>query len=313
MNIINGLNEIISCIGEIDVSLAKFEIFSTVVELGSLTEASIKLGLTQSAVSHAIASLESEWGFSILSRGRTGIHLTSNGELVLQYIREILKWNEQLVQQIASINGLEVGTVRIGTFSSVSIQWLPELISSYNDCHPSIEIKLQEGDYEDIEHWISSGAVDFGFLSLPTLKSFEVIPLKKDRMVIIVSDKHPLAQQNEVNFEQIKDEMFILPKKSCDNDVRRILKENNVSPKIKFELADDQAIISMVQKGMGISILPEMVLFRVPKNVHILSFKGDHYRSIGLAATSFKNISPASRKFVKYIQSWFNESIKDNQ
>lgn len=307
MNVINVLVEENSCKGVFKVSLAKYEIFSTVVELGSLTEASLNLGLTQSAVSHAIASLESEWGFSILIRGRTGIHLTSNGELVLQYIREILKWNEQMVQQIASINGLETGTVRIGTFSSVSVQWLPEIMSYFNKCHPSIEIKLLEGDYDDIEHWISSGAVDFGFVSLPTLKSFEVIPLKKDRMLAIVSDKHPLSSLSEVRFEQIKEEMFVMPKKSCDNDVRRILKENKVNPPIRFELADDQAIISMVQNGMGISILPEMVLYRVPSSVRILSLEGDNYRSIGIAATSFKNISPASKKFVSYIQSCLNK------
>lgn len=288
------------------MSLAKYEVFSTVVELGSLTEASMKLGLTQSAISHAIASLESEWGFSILSRGRTGIHLTSNGELVLQYIREILKWNEQMVQQIASINGLEVGTVRIGTFSSVSIQWLPEIMSNFNECHPSIEIKLLEGNYEDIEHWISSGAVDFGFISLPTLKSFEVIPLKKDRMLCIVPDTHPFAQLNEVRLEQTKDEMFIMPKKSCDNDVRRILKENSLTPNIKFELEEDQAIISMVQNGMGISILPEMVLYRVPNSVRILNLEGEHYRSISIAAVTFKNISPAAKKFVKSIQSYLH-------
>lgn len=293
------------------MSLAKFEIFNTVVELGSLTEASVKLGLTQSAVSHAIASLESEWGFSILSRGRTGIRLTSNGELILQYIREILKWNEQMTQQIASINGLEAGTIRIGTFSSVSIQWLPEIMGYFNEYHPSIEIKLLEGTYEDIEHWISSGAVDFGFLSLPTLKTFEVIPLKKDRMLIIVPDKHPLAGQNEISFEQIKDDKFIMPKISCDNDVRRILKENNVNPDIKFELEDDQAIISMVQHGMGISIFPEMVLYRVPNSVRIINLEGDYYRSIGIAATSFKTISPAARKFIKIIQSYLNEPTRD--
>lgn len=289
------------------LSLAKFEIFSTVVELGSLTEASVKLGLTQSAVSHAISSLESEWGFSILNRGRTGIQLTANGELVLQYIREIIKWNEQLVQQIANINGLELGTVRIGTFSSVSIQWLPEILSYFHQCHPSIVIKLFEGNYEDIEYWITSGAVDFGFMSLPTLKSFEVIPLKKDKMLCIVPDHHPLAQCNEVSFDQIKEDMFIMPKKSCDNDVRRILKENHVIPNIKFELEDNQAIISMVQNGMGISILPEMVLYRVPDRVSVLRLEGDHYRSIGLAATSFKNISPAARKLVNYIQSYLNQ------
>src|SRR6478752_6726153 len=156
--------------GVMKLSLAKFEIFSTVVELGSLTKAGEILGLTQSAVSHAIASLESEWGFSLLNRGRSGINLTSNGEHVLKYIREILKWNEEMLQEIANINGLEIGTVRIGTFSSVSIQWLPEIMKSFNEYHPSIEIKLLEGDYDDIEHWISTGIVDFGFVSLPTSK-----------------------------------------------------------------------------------------------------------------------------------------------
>lgn len=290
------------------MSLVKFEIFSTIVELGSLTEAATELGLTQSAVSHAIASLESEWGFSILIRGRTGIQLTSNGEFVLQYIRDILKCNEQMMQQIARINGLEVGTVRIGTFSSVSINWLPEILRRFNESHPSIEIKLLDGDYEEIEHWVSSGAVDFGFLSLPTVKSLEVIPLKKDRMLVIVPDHHPLNQQKVVSFHQIKEELFIMPTKSCDNDVRRILKENNVTPNIKFELEDDQAIISMVQNGLGISILPEMVLNRVPNNVCVLRLEGDYYRSIGIAVPSFKNISPASRKLVNCIQSYLTLS-----
>ena len=119
--------------GMIKLSLAKLEIFNTVVELGGLTKAGEALGLTQSAVSHAIASLESEWGFSILNRGRSGIKLTSNGEHVLKYIREMLKWNEEMHQEIANINGLEIGTVRIGTFSSVSAQWLPEILKNFNE------------------------------------------------------------------------------------------------------------------------------------------------------------------------------------
>lgn len=298
--------------GVMKLSLAKFEIFSTVVELGSLTKAGETLGLTQSAVSHAIASLETEWGFSILNRGRSGINLTSNGEHVLRYIREILKWNEEMLQEIANINGLEIGTVRIGTFSSVSIQWLPEIMKSFNEYHPSIEIKLLEGDYDDIEHWISTGIVDFGFVSLPTSKPLEIIPLKKDRMLCILPGEHPLAGQSEVSFEIIKEEKLIMSKKGSDNDLRRILKENNVTPNIKFELADDQAIISMVQNGMGISILPEMVLYRVPNNVRILNLEGENYRTIGIAATSFKTLAPATKKFIEYLRSWLSKPTHFN-
>jgi DNA-binding transcriptional LysR family regulator len=302
----------IHAIGVLNLSLAKFEIFSTVVELGSLTKTGETLGLTQSAVSHAIASLESEWGFSILNRGRSGINLTSNGERVLRYIREILKWNEELVQEIANINGLEIGTVRIGTFSSVSVQWLPEILKTFNENHPSIDITLLEGDYSDIEQWIATGLVDFGFVSLPTSQPFEAIPLKKDRMLCILSDEHPLAQQNVIRFENIKEEKLIMSKKGSDNDLRRILKENNVKPNIKFELADDQAIISMVQNGMGISILPEMVLHRIPSNVRILSLEGENYRTIGIAATSFKTLAPATKKFIEYLKSWLSKPTHFN-
>jgi DNA-binding transcriptional LysR family regulator len=290
----------------IKVSLAKFEIFSTVVELGSLKKAGETLCLTQSAVSHAISSLESEWGFSILNRGRSGIHLTSNGERLLKYIREILKWNEEMAQEIASIKGLEIGTVRIGTISSVSIHWLPEIMKKFNESYPSIEIKLMEGDYDDIEHWISTSLVDFGFLSLPTSHHFEVMSLKKDRMLCILSDEHPLAEQNEIRFDMIKEEPLIKSKKGSDNDLIRILKENNVTPNIKFELTDDQAIISMVENGMGISILPEMVLHRVPNNVRILKLEGENDRTIGIAATSFKSLAPATKKFIEYLKSWLS-------
>lgn len=296
----------------VKLSLAKFEIFSTVVELGSLTKAGETLGLTQSAVSHAIASLESDWGFSILNRGRSGIHLTSNGERILKYIREILKWNEEMVQEIANINGLEIGTVRIGTISSVSIHWLPEIMKKFNEYHPSIEIKLMEGDYDDVEHWISNGLVDFGFVSLPTSQHFEVIPLKKDRMLCILSDEHPFAEQNKISFEMIKEEPLIKSKKGSDNDLIRILKENNVTSNIKYELIDDQAIISMVGNGMGISILPEMVLHRVPTNVRILKLEGENYRTIGIAATSFKTLAPATKKFIEYLKSWLIESTRFN-
>lgn len=286
------------------MSLTKFQVFSTIIELGSLTKAADALGLTQSTVSHAIASLETEWGFSLLVRGRSGISLTTNGERVLKYIREILKWQEQLTQEIATINGLEIGTVRIGTFSSVSVQWLPEILKQFQSNHPSIEIKLLEGDYEDIEHWISSGAVDFGFVSLPAAKAFDILPLRKDRMLCMLPAGHPLEQQAEIQIAQLAHEWFIMPAESCDNDVRRIFQKHKVAPRIRFELADDQAIISMVQNGLGISILPEMVLFRVPDNVRIRPLEDGPYRSIGIAAQNLATLSPAAKTFINSMRKW---------
>ena len=132
------------------------------------------------------------------------------------------------------------------------------------------------------------------------------MPLKKDRMLCILSDEHPLAEQNEISFEMINEEPLIKSKKGSDNDLKRILKENNITPNIKFELADDQAIISMVENGMGISILPEMVLHRVPNSVRILKLEGENYRTLGIATTSFKSLAPATKKFIDYLKSWLS-------
>lgn len=113
------------------MSLARYEVFNTVVELGSLTKAAEALNITQSAVSYSIANLEAEFGFPLLIRSRSGITLTSNGQRMLKSVRTVLHWDEKLKQEAASIKGLEVGTVRIGAFTSVCIQWLPRLLKNF--------------------------------------------------------------------------------------------------------------------------------------------------------------------------------------
>lgn len=289
------------------MTLFKYEVFNKIVELGSLTKAAEALNLTQSGISHGISSLESEFGFSLLTRDRSGVTLTSNGEHVLQYVREVLLRNEQLKEKIGAINGLEIGTVRIGTFTTVSTQWLPEIIKRFQNQHSSINIKLFEGNYDAINDWIANSTTDFGFVSLPTVKFFDVVPLKKDRMLCILPTDHPLSQQATISFDQIGQEPFIMPKWGNDHDVRRILKENQVVPKTRYEVAEDQAIIAMVQNALGISILPEMVLCNIPQTIRAINLEKNHFRKIGIATSSLKSISPAAKKFIDYVQIWLTE------
>lgn len=289
------------------MSLSKFEVFVTVIESGSLTRAGELLGLTQSAISHAVASLEREYGFSILVRGRSGVSLTSNGERLLKYMREMLRWNEQMMQEVSAINGIEVGTVRIGTFTSVSTQWLPGILKQFQDQYPAIEIKLLEGYYDEIEDWIVSGAVDFGFVSLPTAETLETVPLHRDRMMVVVSDGHPLCQHEAVRTSDLQQEIFIMPKPGCDNDIQRIFKQARLVPRVKYEVGDDHAIIAMVQSGLGISILPEMILFRLPPSIRAIPLADEQYRSLGLAFPSLAQLSPASRRFFTCVTEWIHD------
>jgi DNA-binding transcriptional LysR family regulator len=287
------------------MTISRFEVFYTVVESGSLTKAGEMLNLTQSGISHAINSLENELGFSLLTRGRSGIYLTSNGERMLPYIRDILTLNDRMKQEAAAINGLEVGVVRIGTFTSVATQWLPHIIKQFQDDHSGIKVKLFEGDYSTLEQWTSNGVIDCGFLTLPTQKSLEFIPLKKDKMLCILSDQHPLHKLDRITFKQIEEEPLIMPKEGWDNEVTHIFRKNNIKPNVKFEVSYDQAIIAMVQNNLGISLRPEMTLNNIPDNICILNLENDYFRTIGIATKP--NMSPATKKFVDCVHSWLSD------
>ncbi|MFE4712514.1 LysR family transcriptional regulator [Paenibacillus sp. NPDC056722] len=294
------------------MSLSKYEVFLKVVELGSLTKAAEVLGFTQSGISHTINSLETEFGFSLLIRNRSGVRLTVNGEQVLKPIREILNWNEQLKQKVTHIHGLETGTVTIGTFTSVSVHWLPGMIKQFRSLYPYIEFKLMEGDYLEIEQWIEAGVIDCGFISLPTRDKFEVFPLKKDRMLAIVSQEHPISGAPYFPLPQIAHEDFIIPKAGSDYDVRRVLEKAGIEPNVKFSAGDDYAIIAMVDKGLGMSILPELVLKRQNHNVVMLELEEPSFRSLGIAVHSMKHASPATKKFVRHVQEWVELHAEKN-
>ncbi|GEN89090.1 LysR family transcriptional regulator [Oceanobacillus sojae] len=290
------------------MTLARYEIFRSIVETGGFFKAANVLGLTQSAVSHAISSLESEFGFTLLTRGRSGVKLTNNGEKMLLHVHRILNSYEQMMQEAAEIEGVKTGIVRIGTFPSVSINWLPKIIKEFKQQYPHIEVKLLEGDYDDINKWILNGSVDFGFLSLPADNIFDTIPLKKDRILCVMSNQHPLSNQKTITFEQLKEAQLIMPKTNIDKDVRDILKENNITLSIGYEMEEDQAIIAMVQNNLGISILPELILYRLPEDIRIRSLEKEYYRTIGMAVQSLEKAAPATRVFMETVQEWIEEN-----
>lgn len=283
------------------MTLLQMEIFLMVVKTGSFTKAGEVLGLTQSAVSHAIAGLESELGVSLLSRNRTGINLTYAGERLLIHIREIINRTELIKQEAAAINDLEIGIVRVGSFPSVSTKLLPGMIKSFKKNHPGIKIELLEGGYEDINKWIASAHVDTGFVILPN-KDFESVPVLEDQYVVLLPEDHPLNNKCCIYINDITEEPFIMPLAGCEIFVRAIFKDHNITPNIHYEIEQSTTITAMVRDGLGISIVPEMVY--IPPRVITVKLKPELCRRIGLAVRSFQSSSPATRAFLNHAQNW---------
>jgi DNA-binding transcriptional LysR family regulator len=291
-----------------DLSIGKYEIFHTVVELGSLTKASEALNISQSGVSHAIASLEKELGFSLLTRNKAGIRLTVNGERMLLYIRDILTLSKKMLQEAGEIRGLEIGTVRIGTFSSISVEWLPGILKKFMDQYPHIKVEVVEGKQEEISLWISQGIIDFGFLMLPAA-DLEVLHLKRETFCCVVHENHHLGAEKAIETNALKNEKLIL-QNSTLKIIHNIFKPNKHSPEIVFRLDDELAIISMVKNSLGVAILPEIALHNLPDGVKKIPLLGERaIFSIGIGSISFKNLSPAAEKFIAASTLWLNENI----
>ena len=290
------------------MSLVKYEILNKVAELQSFTKAADAMALTQSAVSHAITNLETEFGFPLVNRNRSGITLTTEGETMLFAIRKVLQENEKVHQEAASLLGLAKGTIKIGIFKSVSTKWLPEIIQLMEKNYPEIQIQLKEGDYLEIEQWLLSGEIDCGFINITHSSQFHIISLKKDPLLCVVSNQSALYHQKTVSFKDLEKEPFIMPTYGGYHDIKQLFEEQGIQPEIRFELMDESAILSMITHHLGISILPEMLLDAIPQGLRAIPFQVDSYRSIGLATRY--HLSPAAKKFAETTQAWLQDSDK---
>ena len=288
------------------MSLAKYEILQNVAEAQSFTKAAGQLGLTQSAVSHAISNLEKEFGFPLIHRSRSSVSLTADGQTMLVAMRKVLQAEELLRQEASHINGLTKGTIRVGLISSISTNWMPSIIRLMEQDYPGIRIELREGDYYQIEKWLIGGEIECGFLNRPSTKHFQYIPLIKDPLMCIVSSENPLYGRSEIDLKEIEGQHIIMESYKGTNDVSAVFEEYSIKPNIRFELFDDRGIITMVEHSLGISILPKLVFDNLPDNVRAIPFRQETFRTIGLS-TSY-NISPAAEKFIEILKKWLQEN-----
>ena len=289
------------------MSISKYETLAKVCELGSLTKAAEALEITQSAVSHTINSLEEQFGFAILTRSRAGVKLTDNGQRIMPSVRGMLNYYEQLNQTVSAIRGLDFGTVRIGAFTSVAVHWLPGVIKEFQRDYPNVDIKLLNGDYHDVEKWLTEGSVDLGFVNLPTKLNCECIALMEDRLLAILPPDHKFASYPKFPLVECETEAFITLLETSNHDANRALSAAGIKPNIKFSTKDDYAIIAMVEQGLGISIMPELLLRGRHDNVAVKELVPPSKRTIGLAIGETSSQSPATRKFADYIIKWVKE------
>ena len=284
------------------MNLQKYFAFIKAAEYGSFTKAAEVLNYTQSGISRMISDLEAEWDVILLERGKGGVALSSDGMKLLPHVARILHEQSLLSAQLDALHDCQTGLVRIGTFSSVATHWLPHMIKRFQLDYPRIDFELLLGDYMEIEGWIDEGRVDFGFLRLPAEREMETVSIEAfDRLLVVLPSTHPMAGVEKFPMRELENYPFMLQKRGGKSEITAIFERHHLHPQVHFTTWDDYAIMSMVENGLGISILPELILKRIPYNIVCKELEAPAYRNIGIGMRSQKALPLSAKRFMDYL------------
>ncbi|KAB0624608.1 LysR family transcriptional regulator [Acinetobacter gandensis] len=294
------------------MTFSQLEIFVKVAEQHSFTLAARQLGITQSAVSHALKCLEQHWNVSLFSREQGAIALTHIGQQLLLHAKEVLNTTQIMQQEVNAAHGIQQGTLRIGSFgSSSSIHLLPELLKAYRERYPHIEIFVEEGTDAEVSQWIAERQVDVGFAVLPK-SQLVTFPLIKDIFIALIPDSFEVAQQAKLNIQDIQNYPFIMTRAGSQSHVEKLLQQHQIQPKITYQMSQLLTILNMVNLQEGIAIVADMAM---PKELlalhpHVVKrpLSPNTQRQIGLAVKNQQLISPACKAFIELAQQKFYQS-----
>ena len=278
----------------------RYRAFSIAAAEGSFTKAAAIMHYTPSAVSQLVSALEKELGFPLLLRHRRGVVLTPEGNTILPVIRELLRQEERLEQITADINGLSVGLINIGAYSSIASHWLPGLINQFSSEYPGIKINMMEGIRQENEEWLSNHQVDMAFFSYKKGMPYDWIPLADDPMIAVLPESHPHAQDECYPLNEVKKESFIMPALGRDDDVMEVFRRNRIEPKITFSTLENFAALALIEQGMGMSIMNDLITQNYQCRVVKLPLNPPQHITLGIAVPSLENASPAVRRFIDF-------------
>lgn len=278
-----------------------------IVELGSFSKAAEAMGYSQSAMSQMISSLEDEMSIKLINRFRTGAKLTLEGAELYPHIEKLIYQYDAVINKTGEIKGLETGTIRMGTLASISAHWLPKLLKEFQEKYPGVEFVIHQGDYTSIYEWIKTGAVDFGFVNPKAVTGIETIMLKEGAMLAVLPEDHPLADRQVIPLKELAAEPFILLEEGHYYEPLEAFKTVGVSPNVKYTIHDDYAIMTMVEAGLGVSILAELVLHRTNYKIKRCVTEPEIFRTIAIGYKDKASLPIACKRFLELLRQRLDE------
>lgn len=290
--------------------ISKYGIICEVADCGSFTAAADRLGYSQSSISQSIRSLEEELGVRLLDRKRHGISWTDDGLEFEPFIRAIYNSETALMKKRQSLAGLDDAIIRIGTFTSVSRDILPSLMTDFKKQYPNVRFELHQGDYNNIGEWLKNNVVDLGFLSSEMTGDLPNTILYQDEMLAVLPMDHPLSSAEHVSLKELSEDSFILLDEGEYSTTLDAFRKESLTPKVEYTVYDDYSILSMVKNHLGVSILFKNVVAGYEDVVAVKKLSDPIIRKVCLACYNPSVLSYASKQFMNFTVNAFKGSYK---
>lgn len=278
------------------MNLPQLRAFAAVAGTGKVTDAAADLAVSQSAVSHALASLEAELGLQLIVRDRAGSTLTDAGRMLLPHARNALDAVNRLTDEATALAGLQRGRLRVAAFPT-ACQLLPPVIRAFRRRFPAVEVILLQGTDQEVSDWITTGIADLGVVTGPR-PDLASVPLADDEMLAALPSDHPLAGQAGIAVADLADDPFLLSAGGCEPLIRRIHDEAGVPFAPAQRVHEMTTLLAMVREGLGISIVPELALRTGPDGLAALPLRPRAPRHLLLAWADMAGPGPAARAFL---------------
>ena len=287
----------------------KINALITAIECGSLTSAADTLGYTQSGLTHMMKSLEDDLGVQLLVRSKAGVSLTEDGEKLLPGLKEINDRCRELYSEAAGLHGEKLHRIKLGTYSSVARQWLPQVLSDYKSIYPNTEVEIYVGGMPDIYERLNKGALDCAFVSYQEslVGSLKYIHLRNDPLLAVLPNECPAVAES-FSMENFSGCNFIMPSDGFELDIAPVFGNDigGVMKRVQRINFDDAALVSMVEHGLGLTVLSQLVMQDMHAAVKTVSLNPPAYRYLGIAVSeknyeikSIKSFVDSAKKTVE--------------
>lgn len=284
--------------------IENFKIFSDLVESQSFSRAAKLNGVTQSAVSQQLRSMERHFNVLIVDRSQKQFRLTQEGQKLYDSAKDILHRYEKLVSELQEMRKVISGTIHLSTIYSIGLHELPPYITTFLQEYPSVNVRVEYRRSNLVYEDILQNAVDLGLVAYPTkARQLEVIPFQEDKLVLVASPKHPLAGRKSVHVDDLQDEKLIgfdrdIPTRKATDQIFRDAKID-IEPVMEFD--NIETVKRAVEINAGLAIVPAATVSQEVKQGLLVTipFEGIEFsRPLALIHRKGRVLTPAMKKFI---------------